>query len=131
MSGQMIGPCGVAPAASSITTVYADSTLSGDNAIGPSVSVRIGVLTGAATPAGSHQVRVTIKAGQNSAFGVQGLDCDHLSVGLSNGTMPDTTATPLELTGFDGTPGSHGCALHTASAQATSDFTTGTLSFVG
>jgi hypothetical protein len=121
MPGFVIGPSGVAPPPSAITTVFANNTLSGDNTIGPSVSVRIGVGVGFASgPLG--KVRVTIKAGASSAVNVQGLDCDHLSIGVSTGTLPDTVATPKELTGFNGVPLSSGCSLHTPNATATSDW---------
>jgi len=98
------------------TAVYSNGTLAGDNAIAPNISVRIGV----AVAAGSGtQVRVTLKAGASSSVGVQGISCSHVSIGVSTGTLPNTTATPLEIK-FGGVSG---VTLNTSLAQQTSDFT--------
>jgi len=99
-------------------TAYANPTIaSNDGGIAASISIRIGAAVAVASgPLG--QVRVTLKTGNNASPGVQGITCDHVSIGVSTGTMPNTVATPVELT-FGG---SSGCTIDTASAQQTSDW---------
>jgi hypothetical protein len=101
-------------------TVFANSTLSTDNTSGGSSGYRIAV---APATGGSGQVRVTLQAGAGAVLNVQGVVCDHVSIGVA-ATAPNTAATPVELK-FGGVSG---VKLDTPNAQGTSDFST--LSFL-
>jgi hypothetical protein len=109
-----------AAAAGGLTTVFANGTLSGDNTTAASSGYRIAV---APVSGGSGQVRVTLQAGAGAVLNVQGIVCDHVSIGVA-ATAPNTAATPVELK-FGGVSG---VKLDTANATGTSDFST--LSFL-
>jgi len=99
------------------TTVYNNPTIAGtDGGITTGISMRIGVAVGFASGSGG-QVRVTLKTASNASSGVQGIKCDHVSVGVA-ATAPNTAATPVEVK-FGGVSG---VTLDTAGASATSDF---------
>lgn len=91
-----------------MTTIFTDTPNVDDNANdGFSVRDVLPITGGAQT-----QIRVTFKASGSAAF-----KTDHCSIGISNGTSANTTATPTELT-FSG---GHGFSI-ALGTTITSDF---------